>query len=359
MKKFGKLLIFVGLLLIGGSLYQEFVGDIPFLNLKGDSEIVGPLIEVKKVDNIEYETVGGASYDVNKEFLEETIGKSFYLNTKLDNEAYRMYFKYPESFTLLSGTYKELVFGSDKVSINFYHPFYTYDEYVNARKDVGAGEDYFARAFTSDNEVSKVRIINVFEGNNDLFIGKAMYMISGLNDESKPLEIDMKVLNKKLPDKLILDFYNSFAFQKIDSDFKFCKKNADSNSVCSFKLNNYDNSSRKKVTLTVDDSLFTIEEPENPLIPSYFSLKAEGITTASFTVLYDGNGVVNNLIERYGFVEEIINGRKFMVQNGTYSQYKKTYTYEIQPNMYIVINIDTNEELFDKVSKTFLNFKVR
>ena len=364
MKKFGIFLIFAGLFLVGLSLYQEFFGATPFLNMKEESDVFGPRIEVKKVDNINYEAAGGESFDVNKDYLEdETFDKDFYLNVRLGDNYYRMYFKYPKSFSLLSATRSELIFGKNNINISFAYPSDTYKSYIYARKNVEPGNGYYYRTFSSDNELTNVHLINVYEGNNDIFINKAMFMISELYVDNHPLEIDIKTLNKKIPDKFILDFYNNIAFQKLDPDFDVCKLQDDGNYICSFKLNNYDNSSKKKVELTVNGNVFKIYESDDVLIPSNFSLAPKddsnrSFVYASFAMLYNGDGEVDKMINSNGYVEEYIDGRKFMVKSYANTPSMKNLFYEVQPSIYINIDFYAGDELYDEVYKTFLNFKV-
>ena len=126
MRKFAGFLIFVGLLLVGGAYYQKYVGDIPFLSnvkdlvAKEESEVVGPPIEVEKIDTTQYSSIVGNSYDVDKEEIEDNVNNSFFINIKLGKDAYRLSFKYPDYLTLFKGDDSELILGNDYTNIAFW-----------------------------------------------------------------------------------------------------------------------------------------------------------------------------------------------------------------------------------------------
>ena len=365
MRKFAGFLIFIGFVLIGMSCYQMFVGDIPFLSFmekeEEDSEVIGPPIKVEKISTIEYTPVVGEDYEVNKEDLEDNVNNSFYLNFKLGKESYRLSFNYPDYLSVLKASYDELTIGNDSTVISFNYEDITYEEYKNFRNNYNT-DGYFAKTFEASNEISKVCITKVSEGNDELFMNKAEFLIFDLKEEGKPLLIRFLTKNKKIPDSLILNFYNSFKFEKIDNDLQFCKTE-NSKYVCNFKVSNFDNSSKKKVVLEFEEDIYDIEIPEKTLIPSSVSIKSkEGLlesTEVTFDVLYDSTDTVQKKMEASNYVEEIINGNKFMVRNYINNENKKYYYYEVQPNVYIKMYIETNEGSFDSISKTFINFKIK
>ncbi len=370
MRKFAGFLIFVGLLLIGGSYYQKYIGDIPFIeNLKEittkeDSEIVGPPIKVERINSIEYKTITGKEYEVNKENLADSVSTSAYIKFKIGNDAYRLSFKYPEFLRLLKGDEDTIVFGDDAptANISFAYSKMKYDEYLNYRNDFGSDGDYFLRRYEVKNDISKIVMTKVSNGNDSLFLDKMEYMIYDINDVGNPLLITILTKNKKIPDSLVLNFYNSFKFEKINNDLEFCKLE-NGKYVCTFKLNNYDNSSKKKVSLEFDSELYDIEVNKDALIPSAVSIKtkegSKDTAEVSFNIVYDGTTVTKNYMEASNFEEKIINGRKFMVRNYVNYQNKKVLYYEVQPNIYVKISMDTSDGFFDTVYNTFINFKVK
>ena len=371
-RKIARFLIFIGLLLVGTSCYMLFIGDIPVIeNFFGDirvkdNEVIGPSIEVKKIDAIQYNDVGGTNYTVNKEEIDGNVSKDFFVNVLLGNEPYRLSFKYPEDLTLLKGDDNSIILGNDYTNISFSYTEDKFEDYVDWYKTGERPYNYYVKNYSVNNEVSNVYIFNVYEGNDELFINKAFYLIYNLNGDGKAIKMDVMTKNKIIPDSLLINIYNSFVFEKTNHDFEFCKKE-DNQYKCSFKLNNYVNSNNKEVTLEFDEGLYKVEQfsSENTLLSSALSLTKEDnskgydYANISFKILYEGTTLIKTETERNKYVEEVINGRKYLIKHYN-NPNKKILFYEIEPNLYVRISIDsTSEEFFDEAFRIFTDFKIR
>ena len=356
-------LIFIGLLFIGCSFYEMYVGDIPFIDniirSFNSSDVIGPPIGVEKLSSIEFTNVSGEAYLFDKEAIDDNVNNKFFLNIKIGDDPYRLSFKYPDYISLFVGIDEELVFGNDYININFRYDDDTYEEYIEKHKKIDPDDDYFTKNFSANNDISKIYITDIVEGTDELFINKVNFRIYDLNEKGKPLTINMLVKNKMVPDSLLLNIYNSFTFEKIDNDLKFCKEKGN-NYYCTFKLNNYDNSLNNRLVLELDKNMFTIEEPENVLVPSTISVDLkEGDkkqANIDFKVLYDSTGAVKRNLERYEYVEETINGHVFMVKEHTL--YSKTLYQEIAPNIYVRIVVDAEDGFLDAAIQPFTKFRV-
>ena len=121
------------------------------------------------------------------------------------------------------------------------------------------------------------------------------------------------------------------------------------------------------VTLEFDEGLYKVEQfsSENTLLSSALSLTKEDnskgydYANISFKILYEGTTLIKTETERNKYVEEVINGRKYLIKHYN-NPNKKILFYEIEPNLYVRISIDsTSEEFFDEAFRIFTDFKIR
>ena len=371
MKGFSKFLIFIGLILIGCFFYMQFVGDIPFIDkvfdnmgvVEKDDEVIGQPIKVEKIDNIEYNPTVGNEFAYDKEEINNNVNSTFFINVKLGNEPYRLSFKYPDYLKLLRAEEKELVLGNEEgnVNISFSNTDIKPEEYLNNKSVIMPNDEYYFKSYSVSNEVSKVYITNIYEKYENIYMNKADYLIYNLNEEGNALYIKMLTRDKKIPDSLITNFYNNFTFEKIDNDFKFCKLE-NNKYICSLKLNNYDNSNKDVFRLEFDADLYDVIEEEDALIPSSAIIETkEGSSNSAniyISIEYDGTGTRKKQLEASYYSDEVVNGYKARVRNYTSNPNKKVYNYEIIPNTYLRIEVDTSEGFFDTASNTFNGFKV-
>ena len=368
--KFGKFLIFIGLLFIGAYFYMQYVGDIPIIDKVfesvgvkvSDPEVVGEPIKVEKINAIEYNSVGGQAYEVHKEVIGDTVSKDFFVNVKLGNEPYRLSFKYPENLDLLSGDDNSITIGNDNTNITIN---YTYDKYEELVEWYAISPDfynYYVKSFSITNEISNVYVFNISEGDDELFINKASILIYDKNGEGNGIQINIRTKNSIIPDSLLINFYNSFVFEKTNHDFELCKLE-DNIYKCSFNLNNYVNSSKKKISFEFDSNLYEIENfsDENNFLSSSLSLKNKdynykNYVYISFDIVYNSSSLIKTEAERYNYEEEVIGGRKYLIKR--YSSNKVNMFYEAEPNLFVRISISSTDGLFDQAFNTFTNFKV-
>ena len=391
-RKLGGLLVFLGLVFIGMFFYQEYVGDIPFVNnllssVSGNNGAFVTSIGVKKVNALNYEIIAGEDHIFDVEELDDNVNASYSFNVLLNNNMYKFSFNYPDYLSLSSADNDMLVFSNDGVEmiINYY-AVVSHDELIadfDSSSMKSLYSHYFIKNFNAPkNSVSKIYITNECLENEKYFLDRVSYDIYDITEKANRFGITLRAFNKRLPDSLIANIYNSFTFEKVDDDLNLCDKKNDKY-VCSFNTSAYGLSSEKNVSIEFPSDLYEFRNVHNSLpvlIPSEFRVKTNLDVfplLVHFSVEYDAN---NNYLNGRKYVEETIDGRKFMVRRIKDDPVNTFYVYEIEPNVYLNVSInsveegfeedekefgrtdfkieDLDKELYNTVTKTFLDFKV-
>ena len=382
-RKIGGLFVFIGLVLIGLFFYQEYVGDIPyvsnlFYSMSKKTGVTGSLVKVKQLDKINYNLVGGEEYDPDIEEVNGNFNKSYSFNMLIGSDVYKFSFMYPENLNMTNADKHSLTFSADdhtRINFSYSNSIKNFKEFVNNHNnyDTTGYKDvfkhYYYKTFTTRNKLTNVLITNSYSESKNKSTSSALatnateiiLYLYDLQEKGVPFSISIYSYDKKISDKFLMNFYNSFSFERVDDDLQMCHlKN--NKYVCSINLSKFDLTNKKKVTLEFNKDLFeftnNISDPQ--VIPCSVNLKPKESKNSEvyYGVNYSSYENSDYFKNNKKYVEEIIDGRKFLVKVSTNQENLKQYFYEIEPNIHIEITIQASEDIHESLAKIFTNFKV-
>ncbi len=385
MRKIAGFLIFVGLILIGGSFYQKYVGDIPYVSnllysFSKKAIVSGTPIKVKEIKNINYEILGGEDYDPDIEEVNGNFNKSYSFNMLIGSDVYKFSFKYPENLSMTNADNYSITFGAEdntRISFGYMNATNKFEEYVNNQGKYVNYDEYvqhykhfYYKKYLIRNRLNNILVTNYYIENKEKSTSpliasnttKIHFNIFALEEKGSPFEISIESFDKKITDNFLMNFYNSFTYEKVDDDLQPCHlKN--NKYVCSISLSKFDESNKKTVSLEFDKDLFKFRNKSNTqVIPSAVLLKSkEGDNSnALITFVVDFNTRENKDYYKNfkKYVEETIDGRTFLTTTNTTQENMKLYFYEIDPNIHVRITVQASEDSFDRIAKIFTSFKI-